>query len=158
VTAVTAADERRAQRPFWLHQAVEYVIGLTLVALATQAPSPAVPAIGGLVVLVNAAVAKGPLGAFDLVDRRLHRVLDLVVIGIVLGLAVQPWIELDVGNRAVMVGVAAVLGVVWWFTDFASHRERAARRAASADRGDSIGRSAGRAAGGVVAAWKQKRS
>jgi hypothetical protein len=158
VAAVTAGDERRAQRPFWMHQAAEYIIGLTLVALASQAPSPAVPAIAGVVVLANAAFAKGPLGAFDVVDRRLHRVLDVVVVLIVLGLAVQPWIELDVGNRVVMGGVAVVLAFVWWFTDFADRRERAARRAESAQRGESIGRSAGRAAGGVVAAWKQKRS
>jgi hypothetical protein len=155
---MTAGDERRAQRPFWVHQAAEYAIGLTLVALATQAPSPAVPAIAGIVVLANAAFAKGPLGAFDVVDRKLHRALDLVVVFVVLGLAVQPWIELDVGNRVVMGGIAVVLVFLWWFTDFADRRERAQRRATSAERSESAGRSAGRVAGGIVAAWKQKRS
>ena len=45
----------RAMRPFWLHQLVEYMIGLILVATGLQGPEPLVPAVVGGVVLLNAA-------------------------------------------------------------------------------------------------------
>ena len=86
-------------RPFWMHQLVEYIIGLILVATGLQDPEPLVPAVVGGVVLLNAAVAIGPLGAFRLVGRRLHRVVDLVVIAFVVVAAIQPWVDVDVGTR-----------------------------------------------------------
>ena len=32
-----------AQRPFWMHQVVEYLIGIVLIGAAFQAPEPVVP-------------------------------------------------------------------------------------------------------------------
>jgi hypothetical protein len=149
----------RALRPFWLHQAVEYIIGLILVGQGLQGPEPLVPAVVGGVVLVNAAVAIGPLGAFRLVGRRLHRVLDMVVIGVVVAAAVQPWVDVDVGTRAIMIGVAVVYGFVWFYSDFAEKQARRERRAATAtgDRGQDLGRSAGRLAGNAVTAWRRRK-
>ena len=75
------ATIERVQRPFWMHQIVEYVLGVALIMTAVQQPEPAIPAMMGLLVLLNAAIAIGPAGAFRLVPRRLHKQLDLVVIG-----------------------------------------------------------------------------
>lgn len=149
----------RARRPFWLHQLVEYIIGLILVAQGLQGPEPLVPAVVGGVVLLNAAVAIGPLGAFRLVGRRLHRVLDLVAIGIVVAASVQPWVDVDVGTRAIMIAIAFVYGFVWFYSDFAEKQERKQRRAAMAkgDRVEDLGRTAGRFAGNAVTAWRRRK-
>jgi hypothetical protein len=148
----------RAQRPFWLHQLVEYMIGLILVATGLQGPEPLVPAVVGGVVLLNAAVAIGPLGAFRLVGRRLHRVVDLVVIAFVVVAAVQPWVDVDVGTRAIMIGIALVYGFVWFYSDFAEKQARRQRRAAATgDRGEDLGRTAGRLAGNAVTAWRRRK-
>ena len=71
-------------RPFWLHQAAEYLIGLVLVAMGLQSLDPAVPTLAGGLVILNAALVDGPLGAFRMFSRRAHRIVDLVVIGILL--------------------------------------------------------------------------
>jgi hypothetical protein len=148
----------RALRPFWLHQLVEYLVGLILVGQGLQAPEPLVPALVGGVVLFNAAVAIGPLGAFRLVGRRLHRVLDLVAIGVVTAAAVQPWVDVDVGTRVIMIGVAVVYGFVWFYSDFAEKQSRKERRAAATgDRGEDLGRTAGRLAGNAVTAWRRRK-
>jgi hypothetical protein len=148
----------RARRPFWLHQLVEYIIGLILVAQGLQGPEPLVPAVVGGVVLLNAAVAIGPLGAFRLVGRRLHRVLDLVAIGVVVAAAVQPWVDVDVGTRAIMIAIAIVYGFVWFYSDFAEKQARQQRRvAATGDRGEDLGRTAGRLAGNAVTAWRRRK-
>jgi hypothetical protein len=146
-------------RPFWLHQFVEYAIGLILVATGLQGPEPLVPAIVGLVVLLNAAVTIGPLSAFRLVGRRVHRVVDLVVIAFVLFAAVQPWVEVDIGTRAIVVAVAIVYAFVWFYTDFAEKQARRERRAAMAtgERGEDLGRTAGRLAGNAVTAWRRRK-
>jgi hypothetical protein len=146
-------------RPFWMHQLVEYIIGLILVATGLQGPEPLVPAVVGGVVVLNAAVAIGPLGAFRLVGRRLHRVLDLVAIGIVVAASVQPWVDVDVGTRAIMIAIAFVYGFVWFYSDFAEKQARQQRRAAAAtgDRGEDLGRTAGRLAGNAVTAWRRRK-
>jgi len=41
-------ETERARRPFWIHQIVEYMIGIALIAAAIQQPKPAVPAVMGL--------------------------------------------------------------------------------------------------------------
>jgi hypothetical protein len=113
--------------------------------------------VGG-VVLLNAAVAIGPLGAFRLVGHRLHRVLDLVAIGVVVAAAVQPWVDVDVGTRAIMIAIAVVYGFVWFYSDFAEKQARQKRRvAATGDRGEDLGRTAGRLAGNAVTAWRRRK-
>ena len=53
----------RAMRPFWIHQLAEYLIGVALVAQGLQEKDPLVPAVAGVLVIVNASVVRGPLGA-----------------------------------------------------------------------------------------------
>lgn len=148
----------RALRPFWLHQVVEYLVGLMLIAAALQSPDPAVPAALGVVVLGNAAIAIGPAGAFRLVGRRLHRTLDVVVIVLLAVTAVQPWVDVDTTGRFLVGGIALVLFVVWFHTDFADRAERKARRAQRArPESAEIGRQAGRVVGDAVNSVKRIR-
>ncbi len=122
------------QRPFWAHQLVEYLVGIALISVAVQQPQPALPAILGVVVLLNAAIAKGAAGAFRLVGRRAHRVMDLVVIAALVIGAVQPWVSLDNVGRLALGGVAVVLLFVWFHTDFSERAPgRFGKRDAPAD-------------------------
>lgn len=148
----------RALRPFWLHQIVEYLVGLMLIAAALQSPDPAVPAVLGVVVLGNAAIAIGPAGAFRLVGRKLHRTLDVVVIALLAVTAVQPWLDVDTTGRFLVGGIALVLFVVWFHTDFADRSGRRARRAERArPQSADIGRQAGRVVGNTVNSVKRMR-
>ena len=148
----------RARRPFWMHQVVEYLVGIGLISASVQLPEPAVPALLGLLVILNAAVAKGSAGAFRLVGRRLHRTLDLVVIGILAFVVFQPWLSIDITSRMLIGAIAFILCFVWFYTDFAEQRTRAERKAQrsaeKAARGPTdsteIGRRAGRLVGGTV--------
>jgi hypothetical protein len=153
------AETERARRPFWIHQVVEYLVGIGLISASVQLPDPAAPALLGLLIVLNAAVAKGSAGAFRLVGRRLHRTLDLVVIGVLVFFAVQPWFSIDATARLLIGAIAFILCFVWFYTDFAEQPTRAERRAAKAARGprDSteIGRRAGRAVGNSVNSLKR---
>ena len=111
-------------RPFWLHQASEYLIGLVLVAMGLQSLHPAVPTLAGGLIILNAALVDGPLGAFRMFSRRTHRIVDLVVIGVLLVLAFLPWLHNDNANRALIAAAAAILGFVWWNSSFARREKR----------------------------------
>ena len=101
-------------RPFWLHQAAEYLLGLVLVAVGLQSIDPPAPMLAGGLVILNAAVVDGPLGAFRLMSRRQHRIADLVVI-IGIGIAVVlPFLDIDNASRGMMVVTAVILGLVGW--------------------------------------------
>ena len=145
----------RVQRPFWAHQLVEYLVGIALISVAVQQPQPALPALLGAVVLLNAAVAEGAAGAFRLVGRRLHRILDLVVVALLVVAAVQPWVSLDNVGRLVLGGVAFVLLFVWFHTDFTERAPRASRSAGSRTTSENLGRNAGRLVGGGVNSLKR---
>jgi hypothetical protein len=140
-----------------LHQCAEYLIGLVLVAMGLQSIEPAIPTIAGGVVILNAALVDGPLGAFRLFSRRAHRVVDVVVIGALAVAAVLPWVDIDAASRVLLGGGAAVLAVVWWNSAFESRRSRAAGGAtAQQDRSEAIGRGAGRMAGNIAKAVRDR--
>jgi hypothetical protein len=147
----------RAMRPFWIHQLAEYLIGVALVAQGMQDPEPLVPSLAGVLVMVNASIVRAPLGAFRLVGRGVHRWLDAVVILAIAFGAVQPWVTVDVGGRLIMLVMLVPLGFLWFYTDWAERIARKDRRAAQAgQRGDQIGRSAGRMAGNAYKAIKKR--
>jgi hypothetical protein len=131
------------KRPFWMHQLVEYVLGGVLVASGLQSPTPLVPSVMGGVVMLHAAVTRGSLSAFRLIGRRTHRVGDMVVIGLQLVAAGQPWISVEASTRLIMATIALVHAFVWWQT---SYVERV-RLPKSGDRSTELGRSAGRLVG-----------
>ncbi len=154
-----------AQRPFWMHQIVEYLVGILLLAASFQVPDPVVPAVLGALVILNAAMAKGPLSAFPMVGRRLHRWLDIVVIVALVVAAVQPVLDIDSTSRLLLGGVGFVLFFIWLNSDFtdpaqrkaAKQQAKAARRQQRGDRpaSEELGRQAGRAVGQGMNAAKQ---
>jgi uncharacterized membrane protein YhaH (DUF805 family) len=154
------ATIERVQRPFWMHQIVEYVLGVALIMTAVQQPEPAIPAMMGLLILLNTSVAVGPAGAFRLVPRRLHKQLDLVVIGLLFFMAVQPFWSVDSTGRLIMAAIGVVMFFIWFHSDFTSAEtrkaEKAARRAASEPvTSETVGKSAGRLVGEGVNSLKR---
>jgi hypothetical protein len=143
-------------RPFWMHQIVEYIIGAVFVSAGFNSPTPAIPAALGAIVVVNAAFAIGPASAYRVIGRRVHRIVDLVVIGLVVVATVQPWVELDSGTRVLVGLLGVVLAFVWWNTDFASKTERQQRRRRTeTPDSEELGKSAGRSAAGAYLAAKR---
>ncbi len=147
----------RVRRPFWTHQLVEYLLGIGLISAAVQTPQPAVPAVLGLVIILNAAITKGAAGAFRWAGKRAHKHLDVVVMLLLIGGALQPWVSIDNTSRLLLGGVAFVLWFVWFHTDFTEKVPRAERASAKAERPSSedIGRGAGRVVGGGVNSLKR---
>jgi hypothetical protein len=146
----------RAMRPFWIHQLAEYLIGVALVAQGMQDPSPLVPVLAGVLVMVNTSIVRGPLGAFRLVGRGFHKWLDLIVMAAIAVAAVQPWFEVELSGRVLMLVVLLPLGFLWFYTDWAERRARRDRRVERAGgTGEQVGRSAGRVAGNVYVAGKR---
>jgi len=148
----------RVRRPFWTHQLVEYLLGIGLISAAIQMPQPAVPAVLGLIIILNASIAKGAAGAFRLAGKRAHQLLDVVVMLLLLAGAVQPWFSIDNTSRLLLGGVAFVLWFVWFHTDFTETTSRAERKATGAAgraTSEDIGRGAGRVVGGGVNSLKR---
>lgn len=122
-----------AKRPFWLHQLAEYLLGLALVVVGLQSPTPAPPAVVGGVIIVHAAITKGPFSAFQVIGRRTHRVIDIGVIAFAMLVAVQPIIYIDASTRMIIFGIALVHAFVWWQSNFMEKvRKQAAKEAAAA--------------------------
>jgi len=105
--------------------------------------------------------------------RATHRVLDVVLIGLSVVAAVQPWVNIDSTTRLIMGLLAFVLAFIWWQSDF-SQSTRELRRAAAA-RGapapkptgprapdgslpDTIGRKAGQLAGKGVNIYRSRKA
>jgi hypothetical protein len=106
------------KRPFWMHQLVEYILGGALVASGLQSPKPLVPSVLGGLIMLNAALTKGALGAFRAYDRTLHRVFDMVIIGACLLAVGQPWFDMDPGSRIVVLASATVEIVVFFGSSY----------------------------------------
>jgi hypothetical protein len=160
------------KRPFWMHQIVEYILGGALVASGLQSPKPLVPAVLGGLIMLNAALTKGALGAFRAYDRRLHRFFDIVIISVSLLAVGQPWFDMDPAARIVVLAITTVQIVVFFGS---SYMERTrAPRAPKAPKGErqpiapgvqktgdtatDIGRTAGRVVGSGYRAMKKLAS
>jgi hypothetical protein len=111
-------DAPRRGRPFWLHQIGEYLIGAVLVASAWYSPEPTVQAVLGGLIIVNAAFADGAAGAFPLVDRRIHKWLDVVIMVLLLAAAVQGWVDVDTTGRIALPTMSVLMFLLWRNTDF----------------------------------------
>ena len=118
------------KRPFWLHQLAEYILGLALVAVGVQSPTPLMPCLVAAVIIVNAAVTKAPFAAFHLIGRRLHRAIDVGVIAFQIVAAIQPWVSVEGTTRMIMLAIAAVHAFIWWQS---SYIEKIRRNAAAPD-------------------------
>ncbi|MCE9622268.1 MAG: hypothetical protein K8R99_07995 [Actinomycetia bacterium] len=151
---MAGGSNKTGKRPFWAHQLVEYILGGALVASGLQTQTPVMPAVVGGFLLLYAGATRGALAAFRLIDRRVHRVADPVLVVVQIGAALQPWVSVDNGTRVIMIGIAVVHLVVWLGSSFTQKEKRvsAASTDPSADRSTELGRSAGRlAAKGVRA-------
>lgn len=148
-----------------MHQLVEYILGGALVASGLQSPTPLVPAVVGGVVVLHAALTKGALAAFQVLHRKVHRVVDPFVILLEFAAAFQPWVEVDSGTRAILIGIGVVHVVVFLGSSFEQkvkapkeHRATAFPAGRSGDTSTDIGRSAGRLAASGVKAFRRMRS
>lgn len=137
-----APQSNRAMRPFWMHQVVEYVVGASFISAAIPSSTPVIPIVLGVLVLVNAAVAIGPAGAFRLVHRQVHRIFDVAIMGLILLAAIQPIYAVQGATRALMIALGLVMAFVWWNSDFSTRDERKERRGS---RSAGAARTAGRA-------------
>ncbi len=155
-----AAEVIRAQRPFWMHQIVEYIIGVVLISFAFQSPAPAIQGAAGLLIMLNAAVTKGAAGAFAWIDRKVHKWIDVAIMVLLVVAAIQRWVDVDSTGRLVLPVMAFVLFFVWFHTDFEDREGRKARRAARARQSsEELGKRAGRMVGdGVnqVRRWQKR--
>jgi len=142
---VPEANER-TRLAFWVHQVIEYLVGLLLVLQGLSAARPLGPVLAGVAVLVLAATAHGPVAAAKWVPRRVHRVLDFVLAAglVVLGLVI-PDERIDGFGRFVLVVAGLVLAVLALRTSYATRP--APTPQAGPSRGEDLGRSAGRAVG-----------
>lgn len=148
----------RAQRGFWLHQLFEYLIAVACAMVAYQSPTPAPLVVAALAIGINAAVAKGALGAFQWISKGVHRLIDIAIIAMMVVIAVV--MDADALTRVVVVLLAVVLAVLVLGTNFA---EKTARSAGStpasevgSERSEEWGRKAGRIAGRVGRAARNK--
>ncbi len=175
VWAVAAEHQQLAKRPFWLHQLAEYILGLALVAVGVQSPTPAVPAVVAAVIIIHAAITKAPLAAFRLIDRRLHRVIDVGVIAFEVVAAVQPVFAVDPSTRVIMLAIAAAHAFIWWQSSYIEKVKRKAMaptaaagtsaagatptaEPAAAGRSADFGRTAGRLVGNGVRVVRQAKA
>jgi len=104
-------------RGFWMHQFVEYFIAGGLVMMSAQLKEPTIPAVMGLIMLVNTAVTDGLLSAFKWINRGVHRVIDWLIIVACLVLSFVA--DIETNGRLALLGVGLVLGVVVLGTNFA---------------------------------------
>jgi hypothetical protein len=109
----------RSLRPFWLHQLGEYLVAAILVASAWYSPEPAVQATLGVAIFINAAFAKGPAGAFGLINRKVHKWFDVVIIVLLLVAAVQGWVGVGTTGRIALPLMALLMLVLWFNTAWA---------------------------------------
>ena len=158
------ADAALVKRPFWLHQLAEYVLGVALVAVGIQSPTPAVPAVVAAVIIVHAAITKAPLAAFRVIDRRLHRVIDVGVLAFEVVAAIQPFFSIEGTTRLIMLMIAGVHAVIWWRSSYTERVKQpkvaVAKPTTTTGRSADLGRQAGRIVGtgvNVVRQMKDKR-
>ena len=146
-----------AKRPFWMHQIVEYILGVALIATGLQSPTPIVPGVLGLLIILNAAITKGPVAAFRVLSKKAHRVIDVGLIALTFVAAFQPWLDTDSGVRLIVVFIGVVYAFVWWQSNFTEKVKGPKVAAGEGGRSAEVGRFAGRLVGNGVNAVRRPR-
>jgi hypothetical protein len=149
--------------PFWIHQVVEYAIGALIAYQAIHSPSPVVPLLAGLAVVVLAATADGPVACFHVVPRPVHRILDIIVAFGLLVVALFFGSEVGGAGQFMLVLGALGLGVLTLRSDYRPKISRRQRAAAAppdsgSTRAEDIGRHAGRLVGRGMEEYRKRRS
>jgi hypothetical protein len=167
---------------FWMHQLTEYALAMVLASAAIRAPKPWFPLVAAGLIAAIAATADGPLGAFNVVSRSRHRIVDHVAAGVLLVASGAMWTTVRAGSAGLVVGIAFLLVVLSFRTDYSPKpvRERRTRRRRATiedgwqppvteptkpiiggERAEAIGRTAGKSTAkvvrGAMAVWKSRR-
>jgi len=120
-------DEARVGTvPFWAHQLAEMLLGvLLMIEGARTGQHTAVLFSIGIALVVLSLCSDGALGAWPVIGRRAHRVVDIIAAAV---LAVSPFVLSLEGVLAIVVLEAAALGMVWLAvrTNWTPKRHRAA--------------------------------
>lgn len=153
-----------SKRPFWMHQLVEYLLGLLLISFGARSLTPLMPCVLGALIVINAAITRGPMSAFRGIPRSVHRRLDVVLVVVAVGFALQPVVEIESAGRVLIVVAAGALVFLWSQSSFAEKVPRARRTRSTGvpvsneaiDRGVQIGRTAGRWVGEGVNAVRRR--
>lgn len=149
------ASPDKPKRSFWLHQLAEYLIGASMVGSGLQSPSPLVPAVLGALIIVNTAIVDAAFGAFRVVGRRTHRILDFVVLGAIVVGAALPGV--DAATRLIILALGVVLAFVVFGTNYgAKAMAQGAAQAGEGGRSEDLGRLAGRVTAKGIQATKKK--
>ena len=143
------------KRPFWMHQLVEYLLGVALLSQGLRTTEPLVPTVLGALVLLNVAVVDGPLSAFKAVSRGFHRGVDVALVAAMV-VAVLLVDSLTSSVQFMIGGSAAVMAFLIWRSDYRQPVKRTPV-ASDAGRSEEVGRLAGRAVGQGVQAWRRAR-
>lgn len=103
-------------RGFWLHQIVEYLIAAALILMSAQSDYPIVTSAFGIALLINVTITDGPLSAYKIISRLVHRIIDwLYVIALLVGSIA---LDIDQSTRTTLFGVAIALVVIALSTNY----------------------------------------
>jgi hypothetical protein len=141
--------------PFWIHQLVEYGLGLALLLQAPRADTPLLLLAAGAGVIILAGTAKGPLAAWHGVDRRTHRRLDIGAGVLAIVVAAVFWSQLGFTSGATLVVVALFLLLLATSVDTRERRPRA--RPALPKDSEDVGRAAGRVVARGMEAYRRRK-
>ena len=112
----SAKSTRSTGRGFWLHQIVEYLIAAALILMSAQSDYPIVTSAFGIALLINVTIADGPLSAYKIISRLVHRIIDwLYVIALLVG---SITLDIDQSTRTTLFGVAIALVVIALTTNY----------------------------------------
>ena len=109
-------EKRPSGRGFWLHQIVEYLIAAALILMSAQSAHSLVTAAYGIALLVNVTIADGPLSAYKIVPRSVHRIIDwLFVVALFAGAFL---LDVDQSTQTTLVGVGIAIVVIALTTNY----------------------------------------
>ena len=112
----TTKSTRPAGRGFWLHQIVEYLIAAALILMSAQSEYPIVTSAFGITLLINVTITDGPLSAYKIISRQVHRIIDwLYVVALIVGAIA---LDIDQSTRTTLFGVAIALVVIALTTNY----------------------------------------
>ena len=114
------SETRKLTRPvgrgFWLHQIVEYLIAAALILISAQSEYPIVTSAFGIALLINVTITDGPLSAYKIISRKIHRIIDcLYVVALIVGALA---LDIDQSTRTTLFGVAIALVVIALSTNY----------------------------------------
>ena len=147
--------DKGTKLPFWIHQAVEYLVGLLVLFEAAHTGGTAIALVAGVLVLLLASAGEGPLSAFRKVPRHVHRIGDIVLVVALVAAAVVFHRRLGSSGVGLLVVVVVVVAGLTWRTDYRPREVRPPLRErlpkVNAER---VGRGAGKVVGNAALAGR----